>query len=226
MTDADTEPVAHRAGRTPGEWLIAALAAAPCFYLAWALLGVWAEPMARDGGSWVRFGVGLMILEFILLHSGAFMAAMFRPEVPAKKRRLGMVSLIGFYSLMAWAMSSATDSPAILWIFGGVILGRLISGFAVGKVDFKSQVSRSATGVVLYLLVVAGTVFLPIPEWGISAEVVSETYPGRGGGIWEQEPHRAVAGAALYFFAMGVAELFFIGKSRNAVGNVPRVVSG
>lgn len=201
-------------GRSPLGWLVAVMAAAPCLYLSWALFGVWADPMARDNGSWVRFGVGLLILEFVLLHSGAFMAAMLKPEVPTKKRRWGLFGFVLFYSLMAWAMAESTDSPALLWIFAGVISGRLLSGLALGKNDFDSQMLRSALGVVLYLAVVAGTIFLPLPEWGITREVVNETYPGRGGGIWEREPHRAIAGAALYFLMMGLAELFVFGKSK------------
>ncbi len=170
--------------------------------------------MARDEGSWVRFGVGLMLLEFILLHSGVFMASLFRPEVPPAKRRWGMLCILFFYSLLTWAMAHSTDSPALLWIFAGVVSGRLISALAMGKVDFNSQVSRSAIGVTLYLLIVAASIFIPVPEWGITKEVVTVVYPGRGGGIWEREPYRAVAAAAVYFMLMGGAELLVFGKVR------------
>lgn len=202
-------------GRSALGWLVAALAAAPCLYLSWALFGVWADPMARDEGSWVRFGVGLMVLEFILLHSGAFMASLFKTEVPLAKRRWGMLCLLLFYSLMTWAMAYSTDSPALMWIFAGVVAGRLFSAVVMGKGNFSSQVARSAIGVMLYLLIVAATIFIPIPEWGITPEVVAETYPGRGGGIWEQEPHRAVAGAAVYFLMIGLAELLIFSRVKS-----------
>lgn len=223
VTVVSSVPASNPGGRSPTGWLIAALAAAPCLYLSWALFGVWSDPMARDEGSWVRFGVGLMILEFVLLHSGAFMAAMFKPEVPVNKRRWGMLGFITFYSLMAWAMAESTDSPALLWIFAGVITGRLLSGLALGKLDFHSQVSRSAFGVALYLFVVAGTIFIPIPEWGVTREVVDETYPGRGDGLWERQPHRAIAGAAVYFLIMGTAELLLFGRTRSAADGVPDI---
>ena len=34
-----------------------------------------------------------------------------------------------------------------------------------------------------------------------------EVYPNRGGGIWEQHPERAIAGAIIYFGLMGLFEL-------------------
>lgn len=54
-------------------WVAAIVATVPCFYLSWVLVNVWREPMAWSDGNWVRLGVDLLLLEFILLHSGAFM---------------------------------------------------------------------------------------------------------------------------------------------------------
>jgi len=52
------------------------ITAIPCFTLAATLLLTWIEPMSIDDGHWVRFGVGIMVLEFVLVHSGAFVANM------------------------------------------------------------------------------------------------------------------------------------------------------
>lgn len=57
------------------------------------------------------------------------------------------------------------------------------------------------------MFVVAGTIFLPIPELGLTASVLSETSPDRGSGLWEAEPERAIAGAAVYFLLIGFAEI-------------------
>ncbi|MFT7471193.1 MAG: hypothetical protein ACI8XU_001088 [Kiritimatiellia bacterium] len=56
--------------------------------------------------------------------------------------------------------------------------------------------ARSDIGVLLYLLVVSGTVFLSIPELSITGSVLNGPYPDRGDGLWEKEPERAIAGAA------------------------------
>ena len=68
---------------------------------------------------------------------------------------------------------------------------------------------RIAAGITLYLLVVFATVLIPIPEWGVSSAIVNDVYPQRGGGLWEQEPERAIAGGAVYFLLIGLLELYW-----------------
>jgi hypothetical protein len=81
--------------------------------------------------------------------------------------------------------------------------------------------ARSVISVILYLLVVSGTLFLPIPELGISDSVLRDLYPGRGSGLWEREPERAIGGAAVYFFLIGLAEITVLRPSSNQdSGNV------
>lgn len=207
-----TDPSPGTARYEALHWLGAFLAAAPCLYLSWVLLGVWADPMGREGGRWVRFGVGLMILEFVLLHSGAFMAHTLQSEHPLRKRAAFMAGLFLFYGLMVWAFAETTDSPALMWIFGAVVAGRVATAFTTRSDGLMAMQRRSGIGVMVYLLAVFGTVFLPLPEWGITRAVVAEVYPGRGGGLWEQQPHRAIAGAAFYFGLMGVLELTVLRK--------------
>ncbi len=196
-------------------WLGAFAAAVPCIYLSWALFSTWADPMARDGGSWVRFGVGLMVLEFVLLHSGAFMAMVLKLDANPVKRSLMLLGMALLYGLMAWAFSAATDSPALLWIFGGVVAGRLLTGIIDREAGFQALMARSGFGVGLYLLVTMLTIFVPVPEWGITSSVVNEVYPDRGSGLWEKDPERAVAGAAVYFGLMGLLEVFVLGRMGN-----------
>ena len=74
----------------------------------------------------------------------------------------------------------------------------------------------------LYLLVVSGRLFLPIPELGIIGTVLNEVYPYRGGGLWEKEPERATAVAALYFFLISLAEITVLRpSSKQSSGNAP-----
>lgn len=188
-------------------WIAAVVAAAPCFYLSWVLVNVWREPMAWDDGNWVRLGVGLLLLEFILLHSGAFMVGVLGQQQDMKKQLKLALALLAFYSLMVWAFAVSLNTPALMWIFGGIVLGRSLN-LLLNPADNKKEImARSGIGVILYLLVVFGTVFLPIPELGITGSVLTEVYPDRGGGLWEREPERAIAGAALYFFLIGLAEI-------------------
>jgi hypothetical protein len=199
-------------------WVAAIAAAAPCFYLSWILLNVWREPLTWDDGHWVRLGVGLLVLEFVLLHSGAFMIGMLQQEMPMRRKLQLALGLLAFYSLMVWGFASSLDSPALLWIFAGIIAGRS-AGLLFDPAESKKGImARSAIGVVLYMLVAAGTIFLPIPEWGLTPSVLNEVYPGRGSGLWEAEPERALAGAAVYFLLIGLAEISVL-RGGNAASN-------
>lgn len=188
-------------------WVGALAAALPCFYLSWVLFNVWREPMAWDDGNWVRLGVGLLLLEFILLHSGAFMAAIVGQTELAKHQTKMLLGLLAFYTLMVWAFSTSLEVPALLWIFATIVLGRSVSLVVNPTESRHGLMARSGIGVILYLLVVFGTVFLPIPELGINSTVLNEVYPGRGSGVWEAEPERAIAGAAVYFLLIGLVEI-------------------
>ncbi|MCG8413922.1 MAG: hypothetical protein MI746_06850 [Pseudomonadales bacterium] len=198
-------------------WVMAigALSSAiPCFYLGWTLFNVWRDPMSVDDGSWVRFGVGLLVLEFILLHSGAFVSAMLATKEDWQSKLKLLLVLFVFYSLTVWGFATSLQSPALLWIFAGVSAGRLVTAYT-GGMSANSQPgsmsARSALGIMLYLLVGFGSVFIAVPEWGIDSAILGEVYPNRGGGLWEREPQRAIAAGAAYFFLLGLAELFVLG---------------
>ncbi len=117
------------------------------------------------------------------------------------------VGLLTFYTIMVWAFSVSLDVPALIWILAGITPGRSL-GLLRDPAESKHAImARSGIGVILYLLVVTGTVFRPIPELGITGSVLSEVYADRGSGLWEAEPERAIAGAAAHFLLIGRAEI-------------------
>jgi hypothetical protein len=67
-----------------------------------------------------------------------------------------------------------------------------------------------AIGVVAYLLCVFASVFLPVPAWGLGDGVGHDLLDPSGDGAWEEEPHRAIAAATLYFAILGCAETVFV----------------
>ena len=189
-----------------------AFAAIPLLTLSFILFNVWHDPMSWDKGHWVPYGVGLLLIEFILLHSGAFIGSMITGESPIKKRIKILAGLLFFYSLMVWGMARSVNSMSLIWIFASVTFSRLLSIFFLADQGRAIMLRRAGIGTLFYLLVVFSTIFVPYPEWGITSSVVNEVYPGRGSGIWEREPHRAIAGAAIYFLIMGIVEIKVFGK--------------
>jgi hypothetical protein len=101
-------------------------------------------------------------------------------------------------------------------------LGRCLNLPLNSQDSKKAIVARSVISVLLYLLVVSGSAFLPIPEPGITGTVLNEVYPDRGGGLWKKEPKRAIAVAALYFFLIGLTEITVLRPlSKQGSGNAP-----
>lgn len=174
--------------------------------------------MARDQGNWVRLGVGLMILEFVVLHSGAFMSAIGNNKTAQPGWRF-LLGLLCFYTLIVWAFAETTDSDSLLFIFAGIIISRLVA-LALDRDHARQQMmKRSSCGIVFYILVAFASIAVPVPEMGLTSEVLAEVYPGRGGGLWERQPQLPLVGGAVYFALMGIAELKFIPTDNQSPDN-------
>lgn len=191
-------------------WTGVLFSAIPFFYLSWTLLRVWHDPMSVDNGTWVPYGVGLLLIEFLLLHSSAFLGGIIASETTKEKRLQAIFGFFMLYGLMAWGMAMSID-PSIMWVFIGVTIGRVATVFTLSDEGKQVMQKRAAFGTLWYILVVFATVFIPVPEWGITSSVVNEVYPNRGSGLWETNPERAIAGAAVYFFILGLLEIFVFG---------------
>lgn len=190
------------------KWISGILAAGPQFYLAWLLLQVWIDPASIENGAWVRLGVGLMALEFILVHSGVFIASLACAKISTIKKLVSFTGLALFYSAFAWAFSTSLGGMSLLKVYGFVMAGRL--SFILSGVDEAAQkraIGMSALSVLIYLLMIFASVLFSWPEMGLTFEMVQKFYPDHGGGLWEQEPHRAIGAAVVYFALMGFFEL-------------------
>lgn len=198
-----------------------AMGAAPCWYIAILFIVVWQAPMVVDEGRWVKLAVGIMVLEFILVHSGVFFEAFSgelsktgKPLTQAR-RVLMMASLVSFHLIFAVVISFVFKSWMLLSMFCWVTGSRLLSGFVFMKDHANAAMIRSCVSVLLYLSAVFLSVFVSIPPGGISADVLDKVYPGRGSGIWEQNPQQALLAGVYYFGLLGAWELvapFKMGK--------------
>ena len=188
-------------------WVSALASGIPYLVLSYVLIQVWIEPMAWDDGQWVPFGVGLLLMEFLLLHSGAFIGAMVAMQTTVLARLKYLAALLAVYTLLAWAFAMSTGGAALMKVFVAVMAGRLVSVVLESGTGSQGMTARSALGIALYVVIGGLTVMIDVPELGITRDVLNEVYSHRGGGLWEQQPQRAIAGAALYFGLMGLAEL-------------------
>ncbi|HRQ63730.1 MAG TPA: hypothetical protein PKZ76_02500 [Xanthomonadaceae bacterium] len=193
--------------------LLMALAfALPCFGMGARMLHVWRQPLDIENGRWVQLGVGVMVMEFILLHAGVFLAGLAVGVEGLGLTLLAAFGLAAFYALFALAISHAFKSrmllESFLWMIGGRLLALLIG---ISTREANLILAYSVLSAVLYLPLVFASVFLPVPRLGITAEIAASMRLPDAGGLWVEQPHRAIGVGTVYFFSLGVLSLLVLG---------------
>ncbi len=199
------------------EHTVACLSSAiPYSVLAWTLMQVWISPMSVDDGAWVRMGVALMMMEFLAVHSGMFMGGMAGAAKSIWKRYLLFMGLLLLYLAFAAIFAATANSVEAFGVFVFLMVGRFVTVVISSRESREQLMSRSFDSAVVYLAAVFGSLFLPLPELGLTPEMVDLTYPDHGGGEWERYPHIAIAAGVFYFFVLALLELRFIWKEPRA----------
>ena len=189
------------------DWFNCLWSAGSCWVMAGMFVSAWWWPREVEDGRWVKLGVGVLVLEFILIHSGAFLNSLMTQKAGWARDRT-LVGLTFFYSLFGLAIAFVFRSWWILGTFALVMSGRLWSVFAGEReVDRAISQRRIVASAMLFLLLTFATVFVPVPRGGITPKLLNEVWPQRGGGLWESKPERALAMGAAYFFLLGLGEI-------------------
>ena len=177
-----------------------ALKAVPELLSAALLLALWVEPQ-RFGAEWFRAGVLTLLLEFFVLNAGGFLAfLMYDPETSARKRILRVAALGAGYLAFISAFALAFDAWWMLTAFAWLCFSKIQAIWTGAPPTERNQFHAGASwalGVAVYL----GAVFLsamvyPLPPLGVGPEILEGArFDAKSSGIWEAEPHRALAGA-------------------------------
>lgn len=180
------------------------LTAALCFATAGFFVVAWQAPLAFEDGAWVKLGVGVILAEFLVIHSGTIVT-----ELAARgASRLGLGIIVGLYGVFALGL---------WWAFGGAEIGWLLIGLMLARgqalfhrptaLDLAYSRRRSILSALLFLGLGGASVAAPLPPGGIDTALLDTLWPDRGGGVWEAEPWRALAMGAAYFAILGMVEL-------------------
>lgn len=187
--------------------VLAITAGGPLLVLAGTQMAVWIAPASVAGGSWVKLAVMLVILEFLLLHSGAFMS--LGPLMFANRgyRFAWFLGFGLFYALMIWGASSYVDGHYVAWLLGVVMVSRL---FTLVLLDDRRgtlvMFVRSAIGMTLLVLTTL-LCLLPWPELGLDEAVRYRVF-GSQDDTLSESPQRFIAWGIGYFTLMGLVECF------------------
>jgi hypothetical protein len=185
-----------------------------CWWMAITLVRAWWVPLEVDHGAWIKLGVAIMVMEFIIVHSGGFFAGLTIKTESTRKRVASFGGLIIFYSLAAYLIAYSTQSMTLLYSFGFIMLSRLLTSFhEVSGEEITSITNRSVSSALLYMIVVFLSVAIPFPSGGLTPRILNEFYPNPGDGLWQKEPQRALAAGAIYFFSIGLVELMSAKKN-------------
>jgi hypothetical protein len=200
--------------KTPSlEHTVACLSSAiPYAILAWTLLQVWVAPLSVADGAWVRTGMALMLMEFLAVHSGMFMGGMAGSAESIWKRYLLFTGLLLFYLIFAIIFAALADSVEAFGAFILLMIGRFVTVVLSSREAREQFAERIVNSLVVYLIAVFGTFFLPMPELGVTPDIVEQVFPDHGGGEWERHPHIPIAAGVFYFGVLAYLELRLIWK--------------
>jgi hypothetical protein len=144
----------------------------------------------------------VMLVEFILIHSTAFLGAAAFAGNASRLRRVGLLAGFGMlYLVFIAAFSYAFEAWWPFLAFGWLLLGKLRTIFDAR--DPEGSGARGAQAMwgisaLAYLASVFATAFLPLPRLGIGEAVLAQLQlPGSG--LWVEQPHRVIAAGVLYF---------------------------
>ena len=172
-----------------------------------AFLATWIDPYSLGDGM-ISFALMVMLLEFIIIHSSAFIGSIMFGDTAKKKKVIALIGFSAFYMIFVLAFSVGFDDWWPVIAFTGLMLNRLLS-VIVGDIPEGKERERVrgmwAINVLCYLVGVFATTLLPVPEFGITPDSI--TAAGfTGEGIWIDEPYRVLAFGFFYFTAVGIFE--------------------
>jgi hypothetical protein len=183
-------------------------AALPDLLMGVVFLVAWIDP-ARLGSAPIAPLTLIMLLEFIVVHSGAFAGTVVLSSAAKGRKVASLIGLGCFYTLFVGGFALGFHTWWPLASFWGLMLNRMLS-VLLGQAesgDERALLRRGwAAGVLFYLIFGGLTVFLPLPRLGLTPEVVSADHLS-GGGLWVDQPWRVLAFGFLYFTATGFSEL-------------------
>ena len=182
--------------------------AAADFGFAAVFLITWIAPNTF-GDHTLRFLMLVMMMEFVVVHSSAFMGNVMISRANRGAQATALAGFGVFYSLFAGAFALAFKTWWPITMFWGQTLNRLL-GVLFGQVpdeDQKAFIQRSwIASVLLYLLGAFVTIVLPIPRLGITSSVIAAQQI-HSSGLWVEQPQRVLAFGVVYFLLTGWSDL-------------------
>lgn len=164
-------------------------------------LVAWIAPALLPDPLWVKDLMLVMLIEFIVMHSTGFYAALATSSAGRLKKIGALCGLTALYSGFVLAFAFAFDSTWPLFAFGWLFASRFVQLLfrpVQSGADARALMGQWAASGVTYVLGAIATVMLPLPRFGMTPSFVANLHlPGKG--EWIERPYTVLAFGALYF---------------------------
>jgi len=182
----------------------------PTVLLSLHLFNIWRDPFKYGKRRGVRGAVALFIMEFIILHSGAATASIFKAKQGMGGMLGAMLALAAIYGVFVIAISAAFGGWD-LFVSTAILMGGRAASAALfmSEKDVQWLLANSIVGVCLYMLTTIVSIF-PLPKWGMQGEKMRGVEAPPGSGHWVEYPHRCVGAAAIYYLLLGLFEMLVL----------------
>ena len=168
---------------------------------------LWSNPQLDDVASLAAM-VGLMIFEFVMVHSGVLMAV--------TPKKISLYVLIPFYGLFAFLFNLSVEDNIILIAYLMVVFNRMRFAFSDAP-EFirKRTILKSVIVIFAYFVLLVPLVLGAeyVPEWGLTQQFINLSGYKEiisGSGLFSEMPHIAIVFGFLYYIALTIIEAVFL----------------
>ncbi len=183
------------------------VSAIPDLALGIAFLAAWWVPGWMQPNSMLVLMV-ILLLEFINMHSSAFLGMVWLGPQSRVRKLATMVCLSLFYTAFVAAFSVLANSLWPVLAFWGLTANRMLATFLDPAPAEQRRLRIRATWAacaVCFLGAIFAGVILPIPRMGwLPGSNLRDL--AHAGGLWVDQPWRMLCTGALYYIAMGISE--------------------
>lgn len=181
-------------------------------YYATVFLMVWMHPEEHNV-SLINDLAVLMAFEFIMVHSGVFMAVM--------PKKLSLFVFFPMYGLFALAFHHSVINTNILYIYLLTVLNRMRFAFSDVSPEIRAlQIGKSVSKAIFYFFLIFAVCFGNgiIPKLGLTDEFLEKSKyfeNVKSGGLFIEKPYVPICMGFIYY---SVPVLYFIYRTIKSFG--------
>lgn len=174
-------------------------------------LNLWLNAKPIDAEKILNFS-GLILIEFIMIHSGVFMASV--------SKWISLLIFVPFYGLFVYKLYPEYGTEFLMYTYFAVILNRMrFAFFNVNPKLKKEQAMFSALSLIIYLLPLAAVLMLQdkIPYFKLTPEFLNQiNFDNKDvdDDIFREKPNLAIGLGFIYFLMLSLFQFFRQWKKR------------